>query len=129
MTDRGRCVSHDLRQASAQPAAHTIARSSSSHLGGRTMNRLGTAMLVVGMVISVLPQAHGQVITYNFTMSGPNESPPNASPGTGSGNANYNPAVHTLAISANFTGLTGTTTASHIHAPTATPGSGTAGVA
>ena len=37
--------------------------------------------------------------------------------------------MHTLAISANFTGLTGTTTAAHIHAPTATPGSGTAGVA
>ncbi|MFO0808926.1 MAG: CHRD domain-containing protein [Gemmataceae bacterium] len=93
------------------------------------MIRLFTATLVAAVVASGISPARGQVVTYNFTLSGPNESPPNSSLGTGSGSAIYNATAHTLAISANFTGLSGTTTASHIHAATASPGSGTAGVA
>ena len=37
--------------------------------------------------------------------------------------------LNTMHIIANFSGLTGTTTASHIHCCVATPGTGTAGVA
>jgi hypothetical protein len=39
------------------------------------------------------------------------------------------PVAHTMRVRADFTGLTGTTTASHIHAATTLPGTGTAGVA
>jgi len=62
-------------------------------------------------------------------MSGPNESPVNASPGIGSGTVDYNDVAHTLAVNGTFSGLLGTTTASHIHAATPAPGVLTAGVA
>ena len=73
--------------------------------------------------------ARAQVISYTAPLSGPNESPANASPGTGLSFVDFNPTAHTLRIRATFQGLTGTTTASHIHAPTPTPLTGTAGVA
>lgn len=69
-----------------------------------------------------------QAQTFTFFASGPNENPPNASPGTGSGTVTLSLATHVLMINMSFTGLTGTTTASHIHAPVLVPG-GTAGVA
>jgi CHRD domain/PEP-CTERM motif len=69
-----------------------------------------------------------QAQTFTFFASGPNENPPNASPGTGSGTVFISLATHVLMINLSFTGLTGNTTASHIHAPVLVPG-GTAGVA
>src|SRR6185369_9644625 len=67
----------------------------------------------------------------NFTgsLSGPAESPPNASPGTGSTMVAYDPATHILNVTVNFTGLQGTTTAAHIHCCTTLPNTSTAGVA
>jgi hypothetical protein len=67
--------------------------------------------------------------TYDANLNGPSESPPNASPGTGFAEVIYNDIAHTLSVHVSFSGLTGTTTASHIHAPTAVAGTGTAGVA
>src|SRR5206468_29512 len=55
--------------------------------------------------------------------------PPNASPGIGYTTVNFDTVSHSMVIHIQWQGLTGTTTASHIHAPTATPFSGTAGVA
>ena len=60
-------------------------------------------------------------------MDGPSEPAP--SPGTGYGTALYDDVAHTLALDANFTGLAGNTTASHIHAATPNPFMQTAGVA
>jgi CHRD domain-containing protein len=64
-------------------------------------------------------------------MNGPSE--PQPSPGTGYGTALYDNVAHTLTLDCTFSGLdnVGSTgvTASHIHAPTAAPFSGTAGVA
>jgi hypothetical protein len=62
-------------------------------------------------------------------MDGPSESPANASPGTGYGTALYDDVAHTLALDATFSGLVGTTSASHIHTPTPNPFRQTAGVA
>ncbi|MEA2736639.1 MAG: hypothetical protein QOE14_3090 [Humisphaera sp.] len=95
------------------------------------MNRfLALAALVVIAVagLSASP-AHAAIIDYYTTMSGPNEAPPNASLGTGSAHVTYDSFLHTMRVEANFTGLSGTTTASHIHAATAVAGTGTAGVA
>ncbi|MDQ6700050.1 MAG: CHRD domain-containing protein [Acidobacteriota bacterium] len=61
-------------------------------------------------------------------LNGANEFPANASKGTGVGNVVYDSTAHTLQIGISFSGLTGTTTASHIHccvspgAPTPTAG-------
>lgn len=73
--------------------------------------------------------ASADILTYSAILSGPNESPPNASPGTGIATVTYNSTLHTLAIDCAFSSLTGTTTNAHIHAATAVPGAGTAGVA
>jgi hypothetical protein len=60
-------------------------------------------------------------------MDGPSE--PTASLGTGYGTLVYDDVAHTMALNASFQGLSGTTTASHIHAATSTPFASTAGVA
>lgn len=62
-------------------------------------------------------------------MDGPSEGPTVTSLGTGYGTALYDDALHTLALNVSFSGLTGNTTASHIHAATANPFRQTAGVA
>jgi hypothetical protein len=67
--------------------------------------------------------------TFSVSLSGPNESPPNASPGIGSGFVTYDSIAHTLLVNFSFSGLTTGTTASHIHCCTASPDTGTAGVA
>ena len=88
--------------------------------------------VVIGAAVALLASAsfaHAAVISYSAILTGPNESPVNASPGTGHATADYDDVLHTLKVHVDFTGLTGTTTASHIHAPTAVAGTGTAGVA
>jgi hypothetical protein len=68
-------------------------------------------------------------IIYTAQLDGPNESPPNASPATGFAEVALDIVAHSLLVDVTFSGLLGTTTAGHIHGPTATPGEGTAGVA
>jgi len=68
-------------------------------------------------------------VVYAALLSGPNESPPNASPGAGLVRVTIDFDLFTLRVEANFSNLQGATTAAHIHAATATPFSGTAGVA
>ncbi len=73
--------------------------------------------------------AHATVIEFDAFLSGPGEFPPNASPATGFADVFYNDIAHTLEVNVTFSGLLGTSTASHIHAPTAVPFAGPAGVA
>src|SRR5436190_23173007 len=89
------------------------------------MKKLIPAVLLVCSLIST----RAAVLSYTAILNGPSESPPNASPGTGFGTVDYDNVAHTLHVHVTFSGLTGTTTASHIHAPTLVPLTGTAGVA
>lgn len=78
--------------------------------------------------------AHAAVFQYSVTLNGANESPANGSPGQGLGTVNYNDFSHTLQLQVFFLGLiqtnaTGGVSATHIHAATVNPFSGTAGVA
>jgi len=82
-------------------------------------------MLMVGLVCA----AHAAPVHYQVTLDGPSESPPNASTGLGVAAVDVDLAAHTLYIHLIFSGLTGTTTACHIHAPTAVALTGTASVA
>jgi hypothetical protein len=84
--------------------------------------------LVAVFACSLLP-ASATVFQYEAILNGPSESPPTTSPGTGVALVNFNNVANTLTVDVTFSGLQGTTTASHIHAPTASPGTGTAGVA
>ena len=81
------------------------------------------------LILCSLVSAHAAVFDYAVTLSGPNESPANTSPGIGVGIVNYNDTSHTLELALTFQGLTAGVTASHIHAATASPLTGTAGVA
>jgi hypothetical protein len=54
-------------------------------------------------------------VVYFATLTGPAESPPNTSTGTGTTFVTIDSLAHTLRVQIQFSGLTGTTTASHIH--------------
>jgi hypothetical protein len=77
----------------------------------------------------LLTRVHGAVIEYTADLNGLSEFPPNSSPGTGFADVFFNDSLDTLRVEVTFSGLLGTTTASHIHAATAVPGAGVAGVA
>ena len=94
-------------------------------LGGGFVAAIG--MMVGGAMVA--GSAEGAFLQYAAVLSGPNESPPNASPGFGTVAVDIDTIANTMRVRSSFTALTGTTTASHIHAATASPGTGTAGVA
>lgn len=73
--------------------------------------------------------ANAQVVSFQAILDGASESPPNASPGTGVADVVMDLGAHTMQIHAMFEGLVGSTTAAHIHAATASPFTGVAGVA
>lgn len=75
------------------------------------------------------PFAHATIINYAANLSGPNEAPPNASPGTGFVFVTVDDVAGSMQLHATFSGLTGNTTAAHIHCCTAIPLSGAVGVA
>ncbi len=87
------------------------------------------AALAVAAGCALTAVAGAAVTVYTASLSGPNESPPNASPGIGNAQVDIDPVAHTMRVQASFTGLVGTTTNCHIHGPTTVAGTGTAGVA
>lgn len=87
------------------------------------------SLAILSTVLFAAASSEAALFTYNLSLSGPNESPTNLSPGIGSGTVTINDATFQMVIAMVFSGLTGTTTAAHIHAATATAFTGTAGVA
>jgi hypothetical protein len=85
------------------------------------------AVVAVGTVAAA--SAHAATISYDAALSGPSESPPNASLATGFVTVDVDTTANTMHVHVIFSGLLGTTTASHIHSATAAPFTGTAGVA
>lgn len=73
--------------------------------------------------------AHAAPVAYAANLDGLSESPPNASSGLGTAQVDIDAVAHTMHVHVVFSGLSGTTTASHIHAATAVAGVSTAGVA
>ena len=72
-------------------------------------------------------RASADPLVFVAFLSGPAESPPNASPATGFATVTID--GNTMRVQVTFSGLTTGNTASHIHSATAVPGTGTAGVA
>jgi CHRD domain/PEP-CTERM motif len=88
------------------------------------------AIAVLSLVLlGAATNANAGVIDWFTDLSGPNESPANASPGTGFAHIHFDNVTNTMRVQVTFGGLIGNTTASHIHCCTALPGAGTAGVA
>jgi hypothetical protein len=90
------------------------------------IRRFATAAVIAGFTCG---SAVAAVLNYAATLSGANESPPNASPAIGSVLVTVDTTALTMRVRTNFSGTTGTTTASHIHCCTVVAGTGTAGVA
>jgi hypothetical protein len=88
-------------------------------------------VLAVVAVAGALTASTSQATLYSFdaVLNGPSEFPPNGSPGTGFALVDFDTGLNTMHVNVTWQGLTGTTTASHIHAATAVPFTGTAGVA
>jgi len=92
------------------------------------MNPHRLLVLIAAFFFLVCVQVRGAVFTYAATLNGANEAPVNVSAGTGVATVTYNDFLNTLRVQVTFSGLTGVTTAAHIHGPTALAGAGTAGV-
>jgi len=95
----------------------------------RNRTPMARFMLATGLALGLATAADASIIVYTVVLDGPSESPPNASPGTGTGTVTIDTTLMTMRVQSSFSGLLGTTTASHIHAATAVPLTGTAGVA
>ena len=90
--------------------------------------RIRKSFIVAITVASITSIAGAHTTVYQAVMNGPNESPANASPGTGAATVTLDLDLITMRVQANFTGLIGTTTQAHIHGLTPTPLTGTASV-
>lgn len=78
---------------------------------------------------AVAGQAAATTYVFDAFLTGPNESPPVASPGTGFSKLFLDTDAHTMRVTITFEDLIGLTTMAHVHAPTADPNTGTIGVA
>jgi len=78
------------------------------------------------IVLTACSLVSAQATIHSYTVSfGPEAV---GATGTGSGTVNYDDVAHTVSLQGSWSGLSGNTTISHIHLPTATPFTGTAGV-
>ncbi len=93
------------------------------------MYAMQTGIKAVAALVFGLAAVSAQAAVFTTTLSGAAEAPPNASPGTGTATVELDLTAHTLVVDVTFSGLLGTTTATHIHCCTAVPGESTAGVA
>jgi hypothetical protein len=90
----------------------------------------GFLRFIFGAALCALAtQASAAILIYEATLSGPSESPSNASPGTGFAEVTLNTIANTMRVEVTFSDLLAPTTASHIHCCTTSPGTGVAGVA
>jgi len=72
-----------------------------------------TVLLSAALILAV--PAFPAVISFTATLSSANEVPVNASVGTGTATVVFDNILHSLNVDVTFSGLTGLTTASHIH--------------
>jgi CHRD domain len=93
------------------------------------MNCVFRAAALLAALTFLIPAAAATPILFGADLTGPGESPPNPSPGTGQATVILDTAVHLLSVDVTFSDLLGLTTASHIHCCTAAPLTGTAMVA
>ena len=79
------------------------------------MRALTLLVALMAALMLAVPPSYAIPVPLSATLSGPNEVPAVASPGTGQAFVILDAAAHTLLVNATFSGLVGTTTASHIH--------------
>jgi hypothetical protein len=85
------------------------------------------AALVAAATLSAAGAAQSAVLVYRADLSAANEVPTNVSAGTGFGIFTIDDVLNTMQVAITFSGLSGTTTASHLHC--CAPSGSNAGVA
>lgn len=80
----------------------------------KSLQALAAIAIVGASLCAVVPSQAG-VLTYTADLSGSNEVPANASPGSGTVSVVYDDLARTLQVTATFADLLGTTIAAHIH--------------
>lgn len=76
-------------------------------------------MAVLSLIATGAAQA--AIIHFTVSLSGANENPANASPGTGSATVDIDTVAKLMTLDVTFSGLLGLTSASHIHCCAPTP--------
>jgi len=79
------------------------------------------SLVLTGVALAAVPLAQASLIQLHVGLSGLNEVPPTASAGTGAASLVLDTTAQTLTGHIDFSGLTGTTTAAHIHCCLAAP--------
>lgn len=72
-------------------------------------------LIFTASALAIAASSFSHVFIFTGNLSGSQESPPNNSAGTGSTTVTMDMDLVTMRVQANFSGLTGNTTASHIH--------------
>lgn len=83
----------------------------------KTYKQLAALFSVLSVLLMYPTDSFALIYPINHTLSGLNENPPNASPGTGTISGTFNDVTKVLSFTLNFSGLVGPTTAAHFHAP------------
>ncbi len=93
------------------------------------MQRMICLAVLMIAVLAAAQDSDAAPISYFANLNGPSEDQPTPSLGTGFAEVDFDSVFNTMHVHVTFTGLTSNTTASHIHAATAVPFTGTAIVA
>ena len=72
-------------------------------------------LLAVALLVFVCGIAKSDIVTFNVTMSGLQEVPANLSLGTAVATATFNTTTGAMSITGSFSGLTGLSSAAHLH--------------
>ena len=79
------------------------------------MRYVSPALVLLATLAFQAPGAHAVPMTFVGNLSGANEVPPVATPGTGTATIIWDPTAQTLQVNATFSGLTTNDVAAHIH--------------
>ena len=71
--------------------------------------------LSAATLLAAAAASHADVLSFKTLMNGPNEFPPNNSPGTGFASVKIDTLANTMDVFAQFSGLGSPTTVAHIH--------------
>jgi hypothetical protein len=93
------------------------------------MARKLALVVFASALLGVVHTSSAALLLFGAHLSGPAEDPPVPSPGTGTTRVEIDTLAHTMRVVVQFQDLLFPTTVSHIHAPTALPFEGNAGVA
>jgi len=87
------------------------------------MRYVSPSLVMMAALMLSAPAVHADPMTFIANLSGANETPPNASPGTGRATVVLDPTAQTIQITATFSDLTSPTiSGAHIHCCQITPG-------